>query len=466
MDVILYLSPESIALFHMKALVELMKETLEKYGYRGFLDVLEKNGGRAALSFEVLNGLPYDSVKYENTDNPFNRRWTRMKGRRKFQKGSMERTFPPESDLKTSLLSQEISSNKAYITNGYEAAGSYASVYTLVAYNGHLGVIKSMEDVSVDLFELITQAYLCENLKLKSYRHIKVPEIYFIQKKMHRERVLVDVFMSRAKGNALSDIARRLNTDVLVALAHVCKSLWHLQRDFQFMHRDLSGANVFYDALSLDVTFIDFGMTCINPTNRHHAWQSNNDDFYEQYTNSNGSQCTNRSLDLCILIAQLSYTKHIWCVAEHEKMKNKMKEVIDNSDNRVAIEKLRKKIRFTDISKDNWQPGNNSREHDGAHWWLYNMVEFPLEDWYPAMILPRLLRNIPFKHWFGLRKNWRATFQDVMPKDMRVRINNYADITYVGKEGMVTGLFGRNQLSVLVEGKKINVPEKDCVLVL
>ena len=484
MDIILSLTPESIALFHMGELIDLMKRSVARYGYKAWLKTLKENGGKESLSFQVLNGLPHNAIRYEKTENPFNRRWKRLKGRRKFRKGSTERVFPPVTDLKplkTSLFAPGLKRDTAYITNGFQTFGSYATVHTLVAYNGRIGVIKSMEDVGVDLFELVIQVYLHEHLHRLS--HIKVPEIFFLQKKTHsyrgkddllHQRVLVDVCMGRAKGDALGVIASYINSDIFVALAHVSKALWHLQRDFQFMHRDLSGTNVYYDKMTKNVTFIDFGMSCINPEKRQQAWQSDVQDFFVQNEDNHADHCSNRSLDTCILICHMSYSGHPWLREEHERMKLKMKEEIDSSENEKAKEKLRNTRTYTDITQKDWYPGNmltpfnpKTNKGDGPHWWLYNMIEFPLEYWYPENLLTRLLRMMAFKHWFAIRKNWTDTFDSLMPKDVTVTINeNYSNPAYVGKEGVVTRLHGRVMLKILVEAEEIIIAPKDVTVKL
>lgn len=482
MDLVLHLSPDSLRLLRLEQKRAELNTLRDTHGYDAIHSTLSTTERKAKLSRETLRQLPLESVPYEKTDNPYNRRWRRIKGRKQFVKGNRRRVVPPVSDLRptqTSLVSGGLKDNTAYITSGYEATGSYATVHTLVAYNGRLCVIKSMNDDDDDLFELVTQLYLFEQLQARRYKHIKVPSIYFVQRQRHyqtnrfgevRVEKMTDVCMDRSKGDMLGTIVGMFNTDIYVALAHVMKALWHLQRDFQFMHRDLSGSNVFFDKAKKDVTFIDFGMSCINPERKKSAWQSSNQDFFEQDDNTAAQHCTNRSLDVCILIAQMTHANHPWLREEHERMKRKIVETVNASTNDGAKAKLRGKEKFTDISVQDWVPGNlltpwnaQTGQGDGPHWWLYNMIEFPMEEWYPETLLERLLQRIPVSYWFAIRENWITDFDHHMPKDIRMRIRDtYEDAAYRGRSGVLVQLYGKNKLKIRIDVKELIVNSRDC----
>jgi len=459
---------------------------------------------KSELSAEWVKNLENKRVDYIQINNPYNK-WTRQG--RIFNKGNFRRRFPPESDLNTTYASDSV----AYTTYGYNGNGSNATVKTLVAYNGHLSIIKRSEDIDNILYEIIIQAYLFEQLSNRAkkgdnyYKYICVPEIFFVQRA--RENA-VDICMHRAVG---TDLGQLSGTQLMIALAHVCKGLWHLQRDFHFMHRDLSPTNVFYDQVSKKVTFIDFGYSCVNPRPfRKQSWQSGDESFYTPSDNNHASMCTNMSLDICILIAVLSHWNNPWCREEHQRMKRVMKKTIDASKNEIAKSKLKlqptlrtdiqeinasdasetdkrrlcsKKIRkaiqkqqsYTAIDYgENWFPGNMLEVSAAPHWWLYNMVEFPIEQWYPANVLSRLLYHIPILDWFAIRKNWTLRFDEEMPKDIRIKIKSDAstipnvpvfedgvvklvDIEIANQTGTLIKLFSTNQFKIKLDKQKIQV---------
>ena len=51
--------------------------------------------------------------------------------------------------------------------------------------------------------------------------------------------------MERVSGRPISSLS---GVQLLVALAHAMKALYQLQEDVRFMHRDLSGTNIYYEA--------------------------------------------------------------------------------------------------------------------------------------------------------------------------------------------------------------------------
>jgi len=485
------------------------------------------------LSIVWVKGLPVNAVTYENKKNPFKTAiWKKMKTVKKFKNNNSEVkvSIPPEKDLDPKWSDPEI----AYIDPDYIEAGSFAAAKTLVAYNGHLCVIKSSDETAMDeiLFEIITQAYLFEQIQNRPlvleqvkadvkqqkdagakayvpakvvadgaiYKKIKVPELFFVQRFAEEEddgddRAMIDVekvanvdiCMHRAEGVPLKILG---TSRLMIALAHVCKALWHLQRDFHFMHRDLSGHNVFFDYASKIVTFIDFGMSCVNPELHQGAWQSGNDDFYKK-SDEHASKCTNESLDICILISFLTHSgTHAWCNAELVEMKKKMKETITSSENEAAKAKLTltpklfKKLdsirntvltdeqrrlftqkaigkavangqSYTALDYGEGNPGNLAPPY-APHWWLFNLVEFPVEYYYPVNVLKRLLYEIPLKEWFAIRANWTDTFDAAMPKNIRIGIKDGVAIeqltgaaeNVIGKEGLLIKLYKTNQLVV------------------
>jgi len=493
------------------------------------LEIIRSNK-KSTLSILWVKALPVNAVTYEDKKNPFKTAlWKKMKTVNKFKNNNsdVQVSVPPEKDLDS-----ELSENIAYVVPGYSEAGSFADAKTLVAYNGHLCVIKSSEETAMDeiLFEIITQAYLFEQIRNRSwvleqakeyvkqqkdmgvkknvpakvaadgaiYKKIKVPELFFVQRFAEEEddgddRAMIDVeseadvdiCMHRAEGAPLKTFG---TSRLMIALAHVCKALWHLQRDFHFMHRDLSGHNVFFDYASKIVTFIDFGMSCVNPDLHQGAWQSGNDDFYKK-SDEHASKCTNESLDICILISFLTHSgTHAWCNAELVEMKKKMKETIATSENEAAkaklklTPKLKSKLKsientvltdeqrrlftqkaikravangqsYTALDYGEGNPGNLAPP-SAPHWWLFNLVEFPVEYYYPTNVLTRLLEHIPIKEWFAIRANWTDAFDAAMPKNIRigikdgVAIEQLAGAGQIGKEGLLVKLYKTNQLAV------------------
>jgi len=491
---------------------------------------------KSIMSILWVKELPVNAVTYEKNGNPFKTAlWEKMKTVNKFKnKKSAKVSIPPEKDLDPKWATPNI----AYVVPGYTEAGSFADAKTLVAYNGKLCVIKSSDELVITelLFEIITQAYLFEQIRNRPrvleevkayvkqqkdigvkvyvphkvaddgaiYKKIKVPELFFVQRfaaeddgddvsMIDVERVTdVDICMRRAEGVPLKILG---TSRLMISLAHVCKALWHLQRDFHFMHRDLSGHNVFFDYASKSVTFIDFGMSCVNPDLHRDAWQSGNDDFYKQTGGeSYASKCTNMSLDICTLISFLTHSgTHTWCNAELVEMKNKMKETIAASENETAKAKLtlipslkakledinntvltdnqrrsliKKAIKravvhgqsYTALDYGEGNPGNLLSADSGAHWWLFNLVEFPIEHYYPVNVLTRLLEHIPIKEWFAIRANWTDAFDAAMPKNIRIWIKDGVAIgkylpqgaarNVIGKEGLLVKLYKTNQLAV------------------
>lgn len=387
-------------------------------------------------------------IVYQTIVNPY-KRWRRCKSgnkyRKLFQWGNWYR-YIPDAMLKKKY--NKIST--AYIVDGYHDKGSYANVYTFVVFQGKKCVLKIMEHNDVDFFELVTQVYLSQKCQ-EMYSHICVPEIYFIQRGGNN----TDVCMARGTGEFLKNL---VDDNLLVAVAYVLCSLWFLQKDFFFMHRDLSGHNVMFDFKTFQTTFIDFGMSCINPNKKDISWQNYKDNFFIPMENSHATKCTNRSHDVCTLIAYLA-PQHPFLQLEHNNMKRKMRTVINNSNNERAklplLSPRKSSTQFTTI-KPGWTVGNElnfSKEMpDGHHWWVFNMVEFPVATWYPENMMTRLLEEIPLEHWFGIQRKW-PQFDDYMP-NIRVHL-------FDGRKGIVQKLV-RNKLRILIGTETVDILPNEC----
>jgi len=98
---------------------------------------------------------------------------------------------------------------------------------------------------------------------------------------------------------------------------------------------------------------------------------------------------------------------------------------------------------------------------DGRHWWVFNMVEFPMEEWYPENMMTRLLEFIPLEHWFGIRRRWsvkrvggdKNPFDACMPK-LKVYLDD-------GREGVLQKLV-RNKLQVLIGTTTVDILPNQC----
>ena len=374
---------------------------------------------------------PTQYIAYTTIKNPFYR-WKRVKHENAFQWGNSRQKFP---NGKLSLRYRDPST--AYITKGFESAGAYGKVKTLVAFRGHLSIIKSMHENERDFFELVTQAFL-HDFCSKHYTKIKVPELLFLQ---HTSKFVVDACMTRGRGKFLSEI---VGLDLNIAFAHVLRALWFLQRDVFFMHRDLGKHNVMFDKATNIVTFIDFGMSCLNPPTPKNVSWGGRSDFYKLGSPGHAEKCTNRSLDVCILMETLYHSErspfYSW---EHRQMRAEMEKTLRaQPDNAPAKRNFYRKGygMFTHITKyrgneekyqnlDVFYMGNaNDRDDVNPHWWLYNCVEFPMEKWFPENVLKRLLLEIPFRYWFALRKNWPQQFDGIAPTSLKVVVKKGATV--------------------------------------
>lgn len=401
-----------------------------------------------------ISKIRNNNIKLQHVLNPFKpRTWRRVPNRNIFKYRHRKVSIPKGTFRK------DLKQDTAYIVEGYQASGSYGYVNTFVVFQNQICVMKSMQEDKNDWFELVTQAYLHEFCK--RYRRIQVPSLLFLNRSYSSKTTRA--CMPRANGFPVGHLR---GPTLMKALAHVMKALFQLQKDVHFMHRDLSASNVWFDPQTNDVTFIDFGMACVNPTLQKMSWQATGQEFYELLADSHASMCTNRSYDPSTLISYLSLDD-IWCNEQHVQMKKDYKEAIVASNNETAKKPLlppKKDGQYTTIRGQNWKVGNElipydvvSGRGDGPHWWLYNMVEFPVERWYPENVLKRILPQLPLNDWFAIRLGWSSTFDECMPKNIRVRLTN-------GNEGTLMKLV-RKKCRILVEGVQTDVDPSLCKII-
>ncbi len=362
-----------------------------------------------------LSKLPLATVQFQCIHNPY-LHWHRHDSKARFSRKCIGDTLQvqivPKGQLKLTL-NPEV----AYIVDGFRTNGAYASVCTLVVYQKTLSVVKMMDFDEFDWFELVTQAYLYE--KCKSSAFVRVPRILFMQRSKSYGTY---VCMERASGKPIHAYN---GIRLYAALAHAMKALYQLQKDVHFMHRDLSGQNIYYDASSHVITFIDFGMSWLNPTKHKMPWQMVDDTFYDWRSDTE----INRSLDASTLIAHTSLQDK-WIAELHTQMKDDYKKAIEMSSDSSAKQQLsppRRETQYTTIRKGGWHVGNELEpwdavrsEGDGPHWWLFNMAKFHVPEWFPENVLKRLLRKLPLDHWFSIRRQWETSFDLHMPKDVEV----------------------------------------------
>ena len=333
-----------------------------------------------------------------------------------------------------------------YTLRGYSTRGTWGEVDLKVFFNGTCGVIKHIleerelnelientrgeytSNVPKDeiikrkkkygkvvffnesIYELIIQIYLSINTLTPIYRGLTVPRLHWVRR---TETHTLDVFMERSPGVFLYSF----RGNVLLALAHIMKHLWRLQINEHFMHRDFHGGNCSFDASTLEVGIIDFGMACVNPNQNSVAWQANNPDFLPLIHGSRAVSCTNRSLDVCCLLASIEYRANSeYLSASYHEMLVDMKETVENSS-KFKKQVFKHNSSYTRIHKHKeWQLGNQMSGSRNQHFWTYEMVEFPCPLWYPEVFLGKLLGQLPLKDWFPIRKNVAKYFDKIMPK--------------------------------------------------
>ena len=368
--------------------------------------------------------------------------------------------------------------NHIYIGHAPAAHGSWAQVDLDVFCNGKRGIIKHMNeerqpedikfeqkdqygrDILIDnipkadkdkrkevfgrvvfftqnLYELIIQEYLVQHARV---RNLTIPKLYWVRK---NSRLGVDAFMQKSPGIFLHRFTDE--HDMLIALAHVIKSLWQLQLKFHFMHRDFHAGNVSFDIKKYKVGIIDFGMSCINPNLGPVAWQSNNPDFYPLIHDSIAAGCTNRSMDVCCIIASLENAQLSTFLTQEY---NNMVEVFTRKIRDASPEKKRQFMQdnyYTKIDDSRpWQVGNLISNQNSQHFWVYTTVEFPELQWFPEHFLKRLLLKLPLKDWFEIRKGIAKPFDSIMPQNVKL-------VDAEGKECTLVKLHQQKELKVKYE---------------
>jgi len=401
-----------------------------------------------SLAHNMYSRIHVHAVMEVHTNNPF-ANWTRPhESSRKFtHKHSGKRKRWPKG--KTMAIGETPGKDIAYIVSNYGMkSGTFGAVYPFVVYNNKTCVIKimeespdnSLEDAEIieyvntkDVFELVTQVYLHEALnELRQHwsSHVKVPEIMFVQTVGNSKAL--HVCMERADGTFMADISDANN--LCTAIAHVMKALWHLQKNYHFMHRDFHSNNVAYDTKAHNVHIIDFGMACINPTHAttRHAWQAYTQEsgWYPPLANSKAASCTNRSLDACMLLASLDDSRisedfesiNAFLTSEKALMRQCLTRIVrtdlarkqrehggDESDEEFAPS-----TQFTDFGgfeREDWSVGNKGKKT--SFYYLYELIEYPCEEFYPENVLRRMLTIIPRDEWPYIRRGWAAEFDRI-----------------------------------------------------
>lgn len=372
-------------------------------------------------------------------DNPFvNWKRNRPYNSKQFQLGRFRRSIPdfalkfryPPETIEHGLWTRPV-----YIVKGYgNNKGAYSAVLEFVVWNNQLCVLKQMEEDrqpedsdigdnpdiddnprhTADMYELVIQTFLNYYCTAS---HIKIPKLHFVQRQGRHTHAC----MERLPGIFLQDLSQ---DELLVALAHVMKALFVLQRDFRFLHRDFHGGNVSFDRSTYQVGIIDFGMACINPNHSNLAWQTNNTWFYPVVEHSKTAHCLNCSLDVCMIVASVSHN-NIFLSQEHEHMQTEMKKILESSSS-VAKQEMKHdfSVQYTKIYEN--QPieiGNLLTNMDEKHWWLYNTAEFEMIQWDPRSMLSRLLYHIPIHEWFPLRHEF-PNLDSLVPKNVIVEHSN------------------------------------------
>jgi|TARA_B110000967_G_C18881533_1_gene561360 serine/threonine protein kinase len=379
--------------------------------------------------------------------------------------------------------------NVIYLGPASGASGTWAQVDLNVAFNGVRGVIKHITEerpineivlnaqqqeilnipkeveeerkklygkvvfFTSAIYELVMQLYL--SIQTARYKGLTIPRLFWVRKTRNNT---LDAFMQKSPGVFLLDV----RTNILVALAHIMKHLYRLQIEEQFMHRDFHAGNVSFDEDTLEVGIIDFGMACVNPKRARVAWQANNPDFFRLFPGTMAAACTNRSIDVCCLVASIEYkAQSPFLSAEYERMLKQFKTLLKNAPANIKNPfKDKDSGLFTHISGKNWRIGNVIGKPSVQHFWTYNMVEIPCADWYPERFLARLLKQLPFKDWFPIRKNFSKFFDPIVPTDIRVKNKR------TGVLGTLVKLHKNNSLNVKLDsGELKTIPVDDTVII-
>ena len=285
-----------------------------------------------------------------------------------------------------------------------------------------------------DMFELVIQAFLHAHC---NYSHILIPTLHFVQPyngRIKKFQGKTMVCMEKVSGIFLSRLKKQM---LLIALAHVMKALFVLQRDFRFLHRDFHHDNVAYDNCSHRVSIIDFGMSCVTPVGGTGiAWQSHSE-FYHPMDQSKTTACINCSLDVCTLVASL-HQSHPTLTEEMVQLEREMRRLIlSNSASKTKMENAE----FTDVKKHNWKMGNKIGKGQRG-WWLYDTAEFEMIQWDPRSMLSRLLCHIPIVEWSHLQRDF-PEFKSYVPKNLIV--TGHGVLTHVSE----THIYVRSKETVL-----------------
>jgi hypothetical protein len=432
-----------------------------------------------AIANNMFRRIPMDRVVEVESNNPFVQ-WTRvstsskepfkLKGETTSKKYPNGKSKYPNGPTKSH--GSVPGRNVAYIIKGYgDNGGSNSAVHPFVVYGGKVCIIKIMSESTKpyitgvkleeyvntkDVFELVTQVYLHEALKhgrragLEWAKPLSVPKILYVQRVS--ESNSLHVCMERAKGEFM-----HVTKHPWMALAYVMKALFFLQDKFHFMHRDFHGNNVAYDHAARRVEVIDFGMACVNPEDNDVAWQSNCD-WYPPIAGSNAARCTNKSHDVCVLLTSLDLPAFRaettdgyldFLVDIQHEIQEKMSQVVKHEIKKMGTDE-RPNFDFThfdNFESPDWTVGNVTRRNV-TKYYMYDLNEYPCEDFYPMRVMERLLEHIPLVEWSAMRKGWAASFDKMttrVSKRLTVLVNgnhivgNITKCTSDGKFRIRTG---------------------------
>lgn len=314
------------------------------------------------------------------------------------------------------------------------------------------GLLKELVNKHTDMmYELITQIYLHQALLI--YDFMSVPRLIAVRKtrKYKNHPGNVYAFMERVEAPFLKDLDKDI---ILIALAHLMKCLFILQRKYHFMHRDLHRQNVAYDATAHTIHLIDFGHSCVNPNFDFIAWQPIGE-FYPITFNSLSAKCDNPSLDVCCIIASLA-DSHPFCLQMNEEMKAYFTEKLKFPANKgtVALQNLGEEANdlFTLAKGKEWKVGNKLNGGP-KHWWVYDMGEVPANEFYPEHMLTRLLEQIPLEEWPPIRKSFADVFDVISPK---------CRVSYKDNDGTIQELRHDGNFKVTFDkGGELNLPANE-----
>lgn len=427
--------------------------------------------------FDICEFMFDQTAKYETSiqteiiNNPF-RDWQRVGLQNLFQKGGRREHIPDGK------ISSMLNPDKLYVVRGYKDSGTYANIFTFVVYKGKKCVLKVMEDDmqpnaptaaaqsvpryihTTDMYEIVSQTFMHQICK--KYAFVSVPQVLAARagstSSAQNLATPLYVIMERAKGKELN----KVDIDQLpLALALLVKSLFLLQKEVHFMHRDLHGRNVFYDNQQECVHIIDFGMSCINPGMDSIAWQGQQW-FFPILEESRNARCDNPSLDVCCIVSGLALLKDAstqfgqFLKNELQAMKAAAKHRIERIKNCQTVqEMLNDNSDFTRIRTRGWQMGNKSAPN--TNYWVYELGQIDLIRWYPEHMLARLLPYVPLEKWNIVRQSIENVFDVIAPK-LRVKLTD-------GREGTLQKIQNQEG-TVNVDGGDVVVSRLNSLTVL